>query len=134
MKPFEMTLLSSVPESINTVENLIESIKNEHNVCDDSYGNMLVAITEAVNNAIYHGNKGNPDKQVKISYLLDNDKIAFYIADEGSGFDYFNIPDPTAPENIDKPNGRGIFLMKQLADQLIFSDNGKTVELYFKIN
>jgi serine/threonine-protein kinase RsbW len=120
MKPFEMTLLSSVPESINTVENLIESIKNEHNVCDDSYGNMLVAITEAVNNAIYHGNKGNPDKQVKISYLLDNDKIAFYIADEGSGFDYFNIPDPTAPENIDKPNGRGIFLMKQLADQLIF--------------
>jgi serine/threonine-protein kinase RsbW len=121
MKPFEMTLLSSVPESIN-------------NVCDDSYGNMLVAITEAVNNAIYHGNKGNPDKQVKISYLLDNDKIAFYIADEGSGFDYFNIPDPTAPENIDKPNGRGIFLMKQLADQLIFSDNGKTVELYFKIN
>jgi len=133
MEPTTMKLLST-PDSLNVVEGLIEEIKMKYNVCEDSYGNMLVAITEAVNNAIFHGNKGNPEKEVSISYNQENDKVMVSIGDEGPGFDYYNIPDPTAPENIDKPNGRGIFLMKQLADQLIFSNNGKTVELYFNIS
>jgi serine/threonine-protein kinase RsbW len=91
-----------------------------------------VAVTEAVNNAIIHGNKCNPDKKVKVYYEVDGDRIMFSVADEGTGFDYYNLPDPTAPENIEKPSGRGVFLMKHLADQVIFADNGKTVEMYFK--
>ena len=126
--------LSSNPENINAVEGLIEELKDEYKICEDAYGNILVAITEAVNNAIFHGNKCNPDKSVHVSYEYLNNRIAFYIADEGNGFDYYNLPDPTSPENLDKPNGRGVFLMKHLADQIIFSDQGRLVEMHFRIS
>ena len=122
----------SQPESINIVEKLIEDIKEEHNIHEDAFGNILVAVTEAVNNAIQHGNRYDALKKVNISYEVDGDTLMFVVQDEGKGFDYYNLPDPTAPENLEKPTGRGIFLMKHLADQVIFSDNGKTVEMYFK--
>ena len=122
----------SQPESINLVEKLIDEIKTEYNIQEECYGNMLVAVTEAVNNAIQHGNKYDPEKMVHIAYEIEPDQIAFTITDEGPGFDYLNLPDPTDPENIEKPTGRGVFLMKHLADQIIFSENGRVVELYFK--
>ncbi len=122
----------SQPESINLVEKLIDEIKNDYNIHEECYGNMLVAVTEAVNNAIQHGNKYDPDKMVHISYEIESDQVSFVIMDEGSGFDYMNLPDPTDPENLEKPTGRGVFLMKHLADQIIFSENGRVVELYFK--
>lgn len=126
-------LIYSKPDNLNLVEALIEEVKEEHKISEDSYGNMLVAVTEAVNNAIYHGNGADPSKKIGINVEVKGERIAFIIADEGKGFDYYNLPDPTAPENIDKPNGRGVFLMKHLADQLIFSNNGSIVELHFKI-
>ena len=128
---YSMQIVSQ-PESINLVEKLIDEIKSEYNIHEECYGNMLVAVTEAVNNAIQHGNKYDPEKMVHISYEVDPDQIAFTVSDEGTGFDYVNLPDPTDPENIEKPTGRGVFLMKHLADQIIFSENGRVVELYFK--
>ena len=128
---YSMQIVSQ-PESINLVEKLIDEIKSEYNIHEECYGNMLVAVTEAVNNAIQHGNKYDPEKMVHISYEIEPDQIAFTVSDEGTGFDYLNLPDPTDPENIEKPTGRGVFLMKHLADQIIFSENGKVVELYFK--
>ena len=128
---FSMQIVSQ-PESINLVEKLIDEIKAEYNIHEECYGNMLVAVTEAVNNAIQHGNKYDPEKMVHISYEVDPDQISFTVSDEGGGFDYVNLPDPTDPENIEKPTGRGVFLMKHLADQIIFSENGRVVELYFK--
>ncbi len=132
-KPIQSLQIASLPESVNIVERLIDDIKTRHNISEDSFGNMLVAVTEAVTNAIYHGNKSDPKKYIEIKYKLEQDKIKFYISDEGPGFDYYNLPDPTAPENLEKPSGRGIFLMKHLADQIIFSRNGSLVELYFNI-
>jgi serine/threonine-protein kinase RsbW len=122
----------SQPQSINIIEKVIDDLKNEFEIHEDSYGNILVAVTEAVNNAIVHGNGLDPEKQVKVTYEVEGDRIMFTISDEGKGFDYYNLPDPTAPENLEKPTGRGVFLMKHLADQVIFSENGKVVELYFK--
>ncbi|MEP7167747.1 MAG: ATP-binding protein [Bacteroidota bacterium] len=122
----------SQPESINIVEKLIEDLREEHNIHEDCFGNILVAVTEAVNNAIQHGNQYDAAKKVTITYEVEGDSLMFSVQDEGPGFDYYNLPDPTAPENLEKPTGRGIFLMKHLADQVIFSDNGKTVEMYFK--
>jgi len=123
----------SQPESINIIEKVIDDIRTEYDVKEECYGNMLVAVTEAVNNAIQHGNKYDPQKMVNVSYEIDNERISFVISDEGTGFDYYNLPDPTAPENLEKPTGRGVFLMKHLADQIIFSDQGKVVELYFNM-
>lgn len=125
--------LASNPESISVVERMIDDIRNKYNVSEDMFGNMLVAITEAVTNAIYHGNKSDPAKKVSVSSTHAPNSIVFTIADEGTGFDYYNLPDPTAPENLEKECGRGIFLMKHLTDQLIFSENGRVVEMTFKV-
>jgi serine/threonine-protein kinase RsbW len=124
--------IQSKPENINVVEKFIDDLKVKHNLHEECYGNMLVAVTEAVNNAINHGNKANPEKLVDIKFEVEEGQFGFTISDEGHGFDYLNLPDPTDPENIEKPSGRGVFLMKHLADQIIFSENGRVVELYFR--
>jgi serine/threonine-protein kinase RsbW len=94
----------------------------------------MIAVTESVNNAIRHGNALQNSKNVTISLNLEQDIITFTIQDQGPGFDFQNLPDPTAPENIDKPGGRGIFLMKHLADEVKFKDKGRLVELRFYVN
>lgn len=126
--------LTSQPDSISHVEKMIDDIRSRYQVSEDMFGNMLVAITEAVTNAIYHGNKSDPNKKVKVACSFSHHTITFTITDQGPGFDFYNLPDPTAPENLEKECGRGIFLMKHLTDQLIFSDNGRVVELNFKIS
>jgi serine/threonine-protein kinase RsbW len=128
-----MMELNSQPESLSAVEKIVEEIKSKFNVNEDSYGNMLVAVTEAVSNAIYHGNRLDPKKKIVLSYQHNDGSLSFTITDQGPGFDYYNLPDPTAPENLEKECGRGIFLMKHLSDQVIFSENGRVVELFFKI-
>ena len=124
----------SQSESLSIVERMIEEVRDIYTVSEDTFGNMLVAITEAVTNAIHHGNKGDSSKKVRIQYGCVHNTLTFTITDEGPGFDFYNLPDPTAPENLEKECGRGIFLMKHLADQLIFSDGGRVVELNFKLN
>ena len=126
--------LKSQPESITVVERMIEEVRDSYQVNEDTFGNMLVALTEAVTNAIYHGNKSDPGKKIRIEYGCVHNTLTFTVADEGTGFDFYHLPDPTAPENLEKECGRGIFLMKHLADQLIFSDGGRVVELNFKMS
>jgi serine/threonine-protein kinase RsbW len=93
----------------------------------------MISVTESVNNAIKHGNQNDNSKNVSITLSLDESQITFRVEDEGAGFDYEDLPDPTAPENIEKPGGRGIFLMKHLADEVVFSESGSIVDLIFYI-
>lgn len=123
--------ITSKTENIVVVENMINEICEKFKISEDHYGNILVALTEAVNNAILHGNKNNPAKHIDISFSIRPDHISFTIKDEGPGFNYDSLPDPTAPENIENPNGRGVFLMKNLADKVEFEDKGATVKLDF---
>lgn len=125
--------ITSRTENLTKVEHMIDSICDRFRVDEDHYGNMLVAITEAVNNAINHGNKRNPDKYVDVAFKTDGKNMTWQIQDEGEGFDPDNIPDPTAPENIEKPDGRGVFLMKSLADSIEFQNNGSMIELRFAV-
>jgi len=131
----ETLVIASIPENINSVELYIDRILKMYNIDDELYGNVLISVIEGANNAITHGNNCDVSKQVKIEHLLSENKksITFIIADEGSGFDYNNLPDPTAPENIEDFGGRGVFLMKQLADVTIFQKQGSIVELTFKL-
>jgi len=101
--------------SLTKVEGLVDKICSDLDVNEDYYGNVLIAVTEAVNNAILHGNKD----------------FCFSVKDQGEGFDFNNLPDPTAPENIEKENGRGIYLMKSLAEAVEFDDHGRIVRVYF---
>ena len=125
---------ASVANNLALVEKLVDDVCEKYKVNKDHYGNILVSITEAVNNAIQHGNKYNPDKRVQITFETGINMLYFSIEDEGDGFDYTSISDPTDPKNLEKLNGRGIFLMKNLADNVEFSENGKKVELDFKIS
>jgi serine/threonine-protein kinase RsbW len=125
--------ISSKAENIILVERMIEDVCDVFNISEDYYGNILVAITEAVNNAIYHGNQANPTKNIDIFFKSFADHVSFIVKDEGKGFNFDSLPDPTNPENIEKPNGRGVFLMRNLADKVSFEDNGSKVVLDFKV-
>ena len=126
--------IASKSENITLVEKLINDVCQNLKISEDHYGNILVALTEAVNNAIQHGNKYNPNKSIDILFDNKKDAITFTVKDQGEGFDYDHLPDPTDPKNIEKPIGRGVFLMRNLADKVEFFDKGRTVCLDFKIN
>jgi len=128
-----MLKLTSHPRNISRVEKFVSRVASMYKVNTEIYGNILISLTEAVNNAIIHGNKSDESKQVRIQLKKMNDRLAFHIMDEGRGFDPNRIPDPTCPENIMKCGGRGVFLMHELSDSLTFRNNGSTVIIEFKI-
>lgn len=126
--------IPSLSENIRIIESFIDNAKDKYALNDDIYGNIMIAVTESVNNAIRHGNRNDKSKNVRLQLTLEESLIKFTIEDEGQGFDFQNLPDPTAPENIDQPGGRGIFLMKHLCDEVHFRENGRVVDLCFYLN
>tara|TARA_B100000809_G_C15127432_1_gene526858 strand:+ start:435 stop:854 length:420 start_codon:yes stop_codon:yes gene_type:complete len=126
--------LASNLESLSKIEIFIEDVCEQYELGEDHYGNILIALTEAVNNAITHGNKLDPEKKVGLVMEASENEVSFIIKDEGVGFDFNNVPDPTLPENIEKLRGRGLYLMKALADEIEFEDNGSIVKLNFYIS
>jgi serine/threonine-protein kinase RsbW len=120
-------------ENLRKVEKLIDELSADYNINADAYGNILIATLEGANNAILHGNKLDENKSVNIQVNIEEHKLSIKIEDEGNGFDYKNVPDPTAPENLENVNGRGIFLMEKLSDKIEFSRNGASVKLIFNI-
>ncbi|MDX1904751.1 MAG: ATP-binding protein [Thermonemataceae bacterium] len=123
--------IPSLSENIRIVESFIDNIKEQYHINEDIYGNVLVAVTEAVANAIFHGNASNPDKNVALSVTFLEEAVSFIVRDEGNGFDYHQTPDPVSPENLDKIGGRGIFLIKHLADEVHFREEGREIEMIF---
>lgn len=123
--------ITSELRNISEVEKLIDRICELKNINEEAYGNMLIAVTEAVNNAVIHGNCFQKDQLVHVAVIEYADKLCFSVKDQGKGFDFTNLPDPTSPENIEKENGRGIFLIKNLADDLVFEDGGTRANIFF---
>lgn len=119
--------------NLRMVEKAIDDLSMELELSDEVYGNILVATMEATNNAIIHGNKSNPDKLVRIEIEHKEQELTIHIEDQGTGFDHYNVPDPTAPENLEKINGRGIFLMERLSDEILYLADGRIVELKFRL-
>jgi len=124
-------ILSSDYQSLIEVESLVSAVCEDFGVQTDAFGNVLIAVSEAVNNAIQHGNKENKDANVYIQVSTDPTHFCIQVKDEGLGFSYQDLPDPTAPENLLKDSGRGVFLMQNLADEVEFIHAGNTVNLYF---
>jgi serine/threonine-protein kinase RsbW len=118
--------------NLKLVEEFVDSVVAYDVVDPNDYGNILIAVSEGVNNAIQHGCDGDNSKFVKLCAAVEKDHLKVVIEDEGNGFDFNNLPDPTAPENIEKENGRGVFLMRSLAEKVAFENNGARVELFFK--
>ena len=130
-EPQRFISFPSKTENISVAERMVDDVCEAYSIKEDFYGNILISLTEAVNNAMVHGNKLDPEKEVKVTCIVERPFLRFQIEDEGPGFDYDNLPDPTAPENIEKPNGRGVFLMRNLADNCEFLDDGRIVQIEF---
>jgi serine/threonine-protein kinase RsbW len=125
--------LQSVPESLSKLTEILDYSKATFNLSEEAFSNIELVLGEAINNAIMHGNKGNKNKFVTVAIENNNAYVTYKVVDEGEGFNYNNIADPTLPENIENPTGRGVFIMKSLADIVLFSKKGSIVELLFKL-
>lgn len=125
--------IESKIDNINEVEKFVDEFSEENQIHSDLYGKILIATVEAVNNSIVHGNKEDVNKRVFLSLHMDEDTVQILVEDEGEGFDYTDLPDPTIPENIENIHGRGIYLIKHLADEVEFFKDGKVVQMNFKV-
>ena len=129
----DMMILKSNPKNIARIDSFVERVVKECKLDADMHGNILISLTEAVTNAILHGNNADESKKVEISLRQDANNIAICVKDEGPGFKYEEVPDPTKEENLLKLGGRGVFLMRQLCDKVFYSNNGSQVEICFNI-
>ena len=128
----ELNIVSKV-ESLREVEKLVDEVSNKCNLSSEKYGNVLIATLEAANNAILHGNKLDEKKDVNIIFDWTQSVLNLTVTDQGKGFNFKSVPDPTSPDNVEKVNGRGVFLMEKLSDEINFVDNGRIVKLKFKL-
>lgn len=94
--------------------------------------NLRVSIAEALANAMLYGNRHDPGKYVRVYVTIDDLHASVTVADEGGGFDPETVPDPTRPENLHRTGGRGIFLMRQLMDEVEFSARGNAVRFVLR--
>jgi serine/threonine-protein kinase RsbW len=125
--------LSSNPDSITMLESYLQEIIEEFRLCESKYPDILITLTEAVNNAIIHGNKNDENKKVVVSCKSKQSGIYFSINDEGNGFDPASVPDPTTVDKIECCGGRGVYIINRLADKVAYKNNGSTVELFFNL-
>lgn len=125
--------LASDPKSISEIEPLIKTVFQTYEISDDRFPDILISLTEAVNNAICHGNKLCDEKYVLIDIIKEHNSIRCCVSDQGQGFNPESIEDPTQRENIELCGGRGVMIIKHLSDQVIFLNNGSRIEIIFNI-
>ena len=128
----ESITINSDIEKLKVVETLVDTLSKKLGVSDEVYGKILISTVEAVNNAIIHGNKGDSNKMVSVYFSADGNVLDITVTDEGEGFEYGNLPDPTDPKNIENLHGRGVFLMRRLADAIEYNSSGNEVKMRFK--
>ena len=128
-----MLKIPSHPNQITEVEVFVKKMAQEFNIGQEKFPNILISLTEAVNNAIIHGNCNDENKFVDIQMNKTSKGVSCRVSDEGCGFNPKSIPDPTADDHLECCGGRGVFLIQQLSDRVDFFDNGRTVEMHFVI-
>ena len=122
--------------AIIEIEHVLIKIKNKFKINEDNFYKMMIALTEAVNNAIYHGNKNDPGKIFSLGINVYQGKIEFIINDQGNGFIVSDVPDPRDKDNLTKDHGRGVFLIKSLMTgaEYSFSDKGTSLKMYYEFD
>ncbi len=125
--------IESKIDNVSLIEKFIDEFSEENQINSEMYGKIYIATVEAVNNSIIHGNKEDVNKSVYLEMQKEDNQIKVSVRDEGEGFDYENIPDPTKPENLENIHGRGIYLMNHLADEVNFYNEGTMVQMIFNV-
>jgi serine/threonine-protein kinase RsbW len=122
-------------EELSRVEKLAQKIAKAYGLTQDRLDNLAIAVTEAVGNAILHGNRQDPQKTVRIRFHLDGIYLRIEVSDQGRGFNPDALSDPLLPENLMKESGRGVFILKSLMDDIhfTFSPAGTVVHMALKV-
>jgi serine/threonine-protein kinase RsbW len=123
--------INSLQSNLIQVERFVEEICDENYISDNYFGNIMLAIEEAVKNAMIHGNRQVVSKQVTLTCVKKKGEICFTIEDEGMGFDPAGIPNPLESEDF---KGNGLFLIRSLADKVSFNPSGNKIEISFTIS
>lgn len=129
-----MEKLIEIESTINNIlelDNFLDNIFLKYNIEEKLYYNIYLSLSEAINNAIQHGNKCDSNKYVKIYFSISSNYYEFVIEDEGQGFFIENVKDPTLLKNLRNESGRGIFIMKNYSDNFEILNNGNKVKLNF---
>ena len=123
--------LPSALSSVAELDDFVNQLMHRHHLNEEVQGNLLVSLTEAVTNAISHGNQFDAEKSVRVEVYREKTQLKVLVIDEGCGFEPDSIPDPTQGEALEKEGGRGVFLMKLLSDKIAFHDKGRAVEMCY---
>ena len=122
-------LIGSDAAEARRVQEEIEAALKAQQYSEHDIFSIRLAVEEALVNAIKHGNRMDRTKKVQVSYRVHPDHFEVCIADEGSGFDPQDVPDPTAAENLERPSGRGLMLMRHYMSEVSFSTPGNAVRM-----
>lgn len=128
IEEFEVQIPSSTNEGQRVQERIIRRLEELQFPSRGIFG-VRLALEEALVNAIKHGNGSDPQKRVRVSWQITDEKVRIVIEDEGTGFDLRGVPDPTEDENLEKPCGRGIMLMRAFLDGVEYNERGNRVVL-----
>ena len=130
-------LVLDLPSDLASIEEAVEFVMERCSSCGEDPRrlrlNLRVGLSEALANAMLYGNARDPSKRVKVEVALHGSTITARVTDQGEGFNPYHLPDPTSPANILKAEGRGIFLMRKLLDEVYFNDRGNSVTLVLRI-
>lgn len=129
-------VLNSTFEEMERLEPFVQELKQWAKFNEEDANRIMLTLSEAVNNAIMHGNEENPDKEVAIQTKLDRGSniLRISVEDEGDGFDPDAIPDPLKEENLLNEGGRGVYLIEQYADDVQFSKDGSKVTITYQLS
>ena len=133
----EHDLVLEIPTDVRSIEHAVDYVMERCRTCETYQKrlrlNFRVGLTEALTNAMLYGNEYDPSKRGRVEVTLEGGRLEARVTDQGRGFDPSTIPDPTEPENILKSGGRGLFLMRQLLDEVSYNDQGNQVTLVLRL-
>lgn len=126
-------VLNSSFEEVEKLEKYVNDLQRWAGFGEEDQARILLTLSEAATNAIVHGNKENPNKKVTITGSLSDQTLTISVEDEGNGFDPSDLPNPLKEENLLNEGGRGVYLIKEYADNIAFEDNGTKLKMTFEL-
>lgn len=123
------TIPSADAQATRVLQEIVEAVREHGSYRREAVFAVRLALDEALVNAVRHGNRNNPDKTIQVDFTIDDERLVIEVEDQGPGFAPSDLPDPTAPENLSRPNGRGVMLMRAYMTEVAFNERGNRVIL-----
>lgn len=128
----DILIIKSDKTELLKAESFLLNFFRKNNLSEDNFNRVFLCLSEAVINSIKHGNQNDKQKRVSIHAKCHDDSVSIRICDEGDGFDFSNVEDPTNTDNLKKESGRGIHIIKSLSKEIKFKEEGKCIQFKIK--